>query len=234
MAARLQQDEIAASIETVATAMRRHVDRELARARIQSGRPVERGRSRPDPAADRRPAPDATQGAGIDWRLDAVPGLRARIDADDLTRRLARFWKTPCSTPMERVAISTRREGPRIVIAIRDDGRGVPRPTCSACPAAVSALIPTGGGRASALPWSPISSMPRELAAANARPDFTSRTALRRAARRRWQHRVLIVVSAMKAGCGALKSQHEGVATARGLGRCMDGAGCLRPSGRKR
>ena len=78
----------AGGIEEVVVAMRRHVDRELARARIASG--------------DRTAASDPAQviprlvavlrrtrdGARLDWEVETPPGLLARIDPDDLTEAL--------------------------------------------------------------------------------------------------------------------------------------------------
>ena len=176
-AARLRdcgETEIAASIETVATAMRRHVDRELARARIQSGRPVAGAEPGPILAKLIGVLRRMPQGAGIDWRLDAVPGLRARIDADDLTEALGALLENAMQHTDERVAISTRREGPRIVIAIRDDGRGVPEADLQRLPRRGLSLDPDGQGQGIGLAMVAdiVDAAQGELRLANARPGF--------------------------------------------------------------
>lgn len=149
-AARLRADgeaEIAASIETVATQMRRHVDRELARARIQSSRS---GQSA-DPGAllakligvlRRTP-----RGAEIDWRLSAPPGPLARIDPDDLTEALGALLENAMRHARARVTASVRVAGARLVIAIRDDGPGVPEPALARLTRRGLSLDPDGEGQ---------------------------------------------------------------------------------------
>lgn len=118
--------EIADSVETVATAMRRLVDRELARARIQSDRVV--AEADPAPVLRRvievlRRTPD---GAAIDWQVQAPPGLRARIDPDDLTEAVGALLENAMRHAAGRVAARVGQEGRSIVITITDDGPGVP------------------------------------------------------------------------------------------------------------
>lgn len=118
--------DIAASIEAVVSAMRRHVDRELARARIQS----DRGRAlcRPAEVMARlvRVLRRMPEGARLDWQLDAPEGIDARIDADDLTEALGALMENAMRHAVSRIEARLTAEGDHALIAIRDDGPGAP------------------------------------------------------------------------------------------------------------
>lgn len=120
------QHEIAESIETIAAAMRRHVDRELARARIQT----DRAAAGADPAQVLRKLVEVLrrtpQGGLIDWRIEAPEPLRARIDAGDLTEALGALMENAMRHAHETVTASVRAEGGKVAIRVRDDGPGVP------------------------------------------------------------------------------------------------------------
>ena len=128
-AAQLQdrnQPDLAASIETIATSMQRLVDRELARARIQSDRVT--SACQPAQALTRvigvlRRTPI---GAAIDWDLAADPSIRARIDGDDLTEALGALLENAMRHALSQVRARLLREGAEIRIVIEDDGPGVP------------------------------------------------------------------------------------------------------------
>ena len=139
--------ELACSIETIATEMRRHVDRELARARIQTA----------GPASGAVPAEIAGKligvlrrtpaGAGLDWQLDAAPGLRARIDPGDLTEAMGALMENAMRHARARVQITVRAEAPRIAIAIRDDGPGVAEAELAGLTRRGLSLDPSGQGQ---------------------------------------------------------------------------------------
>ena len=139
--------ELACSIETIATEMRRHVDRELARARIQTA----------GPASGAVPAEIAGKligvlrrtpaGAGLEWQLDAAPGLRARIDPGDLTEAMGALMENAMRHARARVQITVRAEAPRIVIAIRDDGPGVAEAELAGLTRRGLSLDPSGQGQ---------------------------------------------------------------------------------------
>lgn len=168
------QTDIAASIETIATAMRRHVDRELARARIQSDRPTSGAAPGPILAKLIGVLRRMPQGAGIDWQLDAQPDLRARIDADDLTEALGALLENAMRHTNEVVEASVRAEGKRIVIAIRDDGRGVPEADLKRLTQRGLSLDPSGQGQGIGLAVVAdiVDAAQGELRLANARPGF--------------------------------------------------------------
>jgi len=124
---RAQGDEAAAAgIEQIAAAMRRHVDRELSRARMATA----------DRAAVARLAtviervlsvirrtPD---GARLAWRVDAPAPLRARVNADDLTEALGALLENAARHARATVAITVRAAGDTVTLTIRDDGPGIP------------------------------------------------------------------------------------------------------------
>jgi signal transduction histidine kinase len=120
------ETEIAAEIEQVATAMQRHVDRELARARIGAG-----GQDACAALAEvvervvavmvRTPA-----GAGLNWSIDIPPGTIARIDPDDLAEVVGNLAENAARHAQTEVSIHARREGGSIVLTIADDGEGIP------------------------------------------------------------------------------------------------------------
>ena len=119
------EDEIADSIETVVTTMRRHVDRELARARIQA----DRGGSRAEPTAIMEKLVKllarTPKGSEIDWDLQPAPGVLARIDPDDLTEALGALLENALRHCAARIEMRALAEGDRAVIRIRDDGPGI-------------------------------------------------------------------------------------------------------------
>lgn len=118
--------DLAASIETIAQSMRRLVDRELARARIQSGRmsgvalPLQVARNVVDVL---RRTPD---GGALDWRLDIPPDLALRIDPDDLTEALGALAENAARHAAGVVRISAARQAGLGILRLRDDGPGVP------------------------------------------------------------------------------------------------------------
>ena len=141
------QAEIAESIETIAVAMRRHVDRELARARIQT----ERASAGAFPAAVLQKLVEVLRrtplGGMIDWQIDADPRLRARIDPDDLTEALGALMENAMRHADETVSATVRRQGMRLVITIRDDGRGVPEADLARLTQRGLSLDPSGDGQ---------------------------------------------------------------------------------------
>jgi signal transduction histidine kinase len=139
-------DAEAAGIEEVATAMRRHVDRELARARIASG-----GRA---VACD--PAQVMTRlvgvlrrtrdGARVAWQVDAPPGLAARIDADDLTEALGALLENAARHAAGQVRVTVRQSDGTVAVAVADDGPGIPEAALARLTARGARLDTSGPG----------------------------------------------------------------------------------------
>lgn len=168
------QPELAQGIETIATEMRRHVDRELARARLQTTRPTTG--AEPEQLAQKligvlRRTPT---GAGLDWQLDATPGLRARIDPGELTEAMGALMENAMRHAGGRVQITIRRDAARILIAIRDDGPGVPDTQLPGLTRRGLSLDPSGQGQGIGLAVvADITDAAQgELRLSNARPGF--------------------------------------------------------------
>lgn len=120
------EDRIASEIEQVAATMRRHVDRELARARTAAGAPDARADiaevvERVVAVAMRTPA-----GARLEWSVDVSADMLARIDGDDLAEAIGNLVENATRHARARVSIHTRPDGELIVISVSDDGRGIP------------------------------------------------------------------------------------------------------------
>jgi signal transduction histidine kinase len=139
--ARLRQKgeaDIAAEIEQVATAMRRHVERELARARMKSG--VSTARANVREVIDRVLAvvmrtPD---GARLAWTVECPPQLLARIDADDLAEAIGNLVDNAARHARRAVRVEARAEDRRVKLLISDDGPGIP-------PERMSEVLARGG-----------------------------------------------------------------------------------------
>jgi signal transduction histidine kinase len=117
---------VAADISALAESMRRHVERELARAR--------RAFPNRDTSASVRAAvervirvvertPDAQR---LDLSVDVAEGLAARIDADDLAEALGNLVENAARHARRELSIHARMEAGQVLIAISDDGAGIP------------------------------------------------------------------------------------------------------------
>ena len=120
------QPAMAEGIETVVGAMRRLVDRELTRARIQSDRNT--AEANPHLVINRviKVLQRTPTGADILWDIAADPDLRARIDPNDLTEALGALLENAMRHARTQVSVKAVRQGRHAVISIRDDGPGVP------------------------------------------------------------------------------------------------------------
>ena len=118
--------EIANDLASVGEAMRRHVERELARAR--------RDAAPADPTARIRATVERViavvgrtpKGATLEWAIDVAPDLVARIPSDDLTEILGNLLENAAQHARERIAVTASAVGSEAVIAIVDDGPGIP------------------------------------------------------------------------------------------------------------
>lgn len=130
-AARLRgrgEDKLARDIEAVGTAMSRHVDRELARARLRGD--VRRGAVAPVDLAplvrslvtiqSRTPA-----GARIDYQMQIPDYTAVRFDRTDLAEVLGNLLDNATRHARSRVRIATSCDADGFCIAIEDDGEGL-------------------------------------------------------------------------------------------------------------
>jgi glyoxylase-like metal-dependent hydrolase (beta-lactamase superfamily II) len=128
-AASLQQrGDIASAqrIEEVALAMRRHVERELTRARraaasVPAHCDIKTVASRVLAVLQRTPA-----GGRLQWVLDIPDGLCSRMDQDDLAEVLGNLAENAARHASGRVAIQARPGTEGIVVSVADDGPGIP------------------------------------------------------------------------------------------------------------
>ncbi len=120
------EEDVAQEIALVADTMRRHVERELARARMAAAAPdatsavglvVERLIA----VLRRTPA-----GSRLDWVVEIPAGTLARIDADDLAEALGNLIENAARHARRRVAIRAREKAGLIVVTVADDGGGIP------------------------------------------------------------------------------------------------------------
>jgi signal transduction histidine kinase len=118
--------QLADEIELSIAAMRRHVDHQLARARL-----ADRGQARPVSVlgvANRVMAvlERTPRGQLLDWMIEVDEKDRARIEAEDLAELLGNLLENATRYARDGIKISTRREGDWLALDIRDDGPGIP------------------------------------------------------------------------------------------------------------
>lgn len=118
--------DVADEVEQVAHSMRRHVDRELARARMAAGSGTAQSGiaeivGRVVSVLSRTPA-----GAALDWQVDISPDARAAIDPDDLSEALGNLLENAARHARSKLSVGTHTDGDRITIRIEDDGPGIP------------------------------------------------------------------------------------------------------------
>jgi signal transduction histidine kinase len=119
------EGDLADQIQSLATVMRRHVDHQLARARI-AGRPTGSADTgavitRVVAVLERTPA-----GERLNWDIVCDGEVRARIDAEDLTEVLGNVLDNASRYARETVSIRAKRTGGDVIISVSDDGPGVP------------------------------------------------------------------------------------------------------------
>ncbi|ACL61002.1 sensor histidine kinase [Methylobacterium nodulans] len=118
---------LADEIETLAVGMRRHVERELVRARAglraRSGpvQPVRLVVEQVIGVLRRTP-----QGQKLLWEIDAADDLGVRMDAQDLTEILGNLAENAATWAAGAVRIEGRREDTAVALRVEDDGPGVP------------------------------------------------------------------------------------------------------------
>lgn len=118
--------ELAGEIEEVAVLMRRHVERELARARMAADRGEALAAAadtvrRVVAVVSRSPA-----GALLQWRIEVPAGLRVRIDPDDLAEALGNLIENAARHARASVIIEADSQEDVAVLVVRDDGPGIP------------------------------------------------------------------------------------------------------------
>lgn len=117
---------IAADLAGLGESMRRHVERELARARrtaVAGGAvaAIAEVAGRVVKVVGRTPAGDA-----LDWEIAIDAHLKARIAPDDLAEILGNLLDNAARHARERVVISAEADGRDVIVRVVDDGPGIP------------------------------------------------------------------------------------------------------------
>ncbi|MGP3699584.1 sensor histidine kinase [Rhodobacter sp. NSM] len=120
------EEASARGIEEVASGIRRHVDRELMRARIMRDRAG--ASSDPAEAARRliRVLRRTERGSALAWHLEANEPLLVRLDGADLTEALGPLMENAATHAASTVRVRIAAAGPSVEIAVSDDGPGAP------------------------------------------------------------------------------------------------------------
>jgi signal transduction histidine kinase len=117
---------IAADIALSITAMRRHIDHQLARTRI-----ADRSQTKTTgilPVVNRVLAviERTPSGERLDWNIDIEAHAAARIDAEDLAELLGNLLENAARYAESVVSIEARSSGETVLLTIADDGPGIP------------------------------------------------------------------------------------------------------------
>ena len=117
---------IAADLEAATETMQRHVERQLAKARLQSkgGHTSALARTTIDRVVNvARKTPD---GIRLAWSVDVPDGLRVAIHPEDLSEAVGGLVENAARHARTRVAISAGRRDGDTLLYIADDGPGIP------------------------------------------------------------------------------------------------------------
>ncbi len=121
------ETELASEIGMLADGMRRHVERELARAR--AGNRTHAGKPQAlRPVLDRvvevvRRTP---RGQRVQWEVDADPGLASAVDPQDLAEIFGNLIENAAQWAEYRIRIVGHRDGHAVSLSVEDDGPGIP------------------------------------------------------------------------------------------------------------
>ncbi|WP_420409929.1 sensor histidine kinase [Hoeflea sp.] len=115
---------IADEISDVAVRMRRHTDRELARARLRHGRTTARVPLEPNVAAILRTLKRTPAGEALDLECDIDASITVPIDIDDLNELIGNLAENAVRHANTRVQVSAATEADAVIIRIGDDGPG--------------------------------------------------------------------------------------------------------------
>jgi signal transduction histidine kinase len=117
--------DLADRIQSLATVMRRHVDHQLARARM-AGRPTGNADARAVIEGVVAVLARTPQGELLNWELDVPGEIRARIDAEDLTEVVGSVLENAMRYARQSVVVRAAIIAGDATIEIVDDGPGIP------------------------------------------------------------------------------------------------------------
>jgi signal transduction histidine kinase len=120
------ETQLADDIKDLTNTMRRHVDRELTRAR--SGANATNAAANIENIAQRvvRVMERTPEGRRLTWTVDAPSPVLARIDPEDLTEALGNLVENAARHAGQSVAVRTHTSDGMAVVSVIDDGPGIP------------------------------------------------------------------------------------------------------------
>jgi signal transduction histidine kinase len=119
--------EMAGEIAMIADGMRRHVERELARARVGhrthagTPRPLRQTLEQVVEVVRRTPA-----GQRLHWQMDPGEAVTSSVDPQDFAEMIGNLVENAASWARREVRVSARQEDGAVVLAVEDDGPGIP------------------------------------------------------------------------------------------------------------
>jgi signal transduction histidine kinase len=121
------EERLANEIDSIAAGMRRHVERELVRARTDFRRQT-------GPMQPVRPVIDQVvevlrrtpNGQRLSWQIDCTEGLRIRMDAQDLAEVFGNLAENAAAWAESTVRMRGWSEADAVTLQVEDDGPGVP------------------------------------------------------------------------------------------------------------
>ena len=119
------QPEVARAIDEITSEMRRHVDRELSRARIAARAAGARADAAEAAGRILRVIRRSGRGAELRWHLEIPQGLVAAIDIDDLTEALGALVENAVRHARAEVRLAATQHGGDLRLLIEDDGPGI-------------------------------------------------------------------------------------------------------------
>jgi signal transduction histidine kinase len=122
------ETEIGREVDELTRSMQRHIDRELARARIAGS--IRSPGTEADLPVILRHVTDAIRrtprGEAVQWSVDLPAHLCLRMDAQDLVELAGNLVDNAAKWAREHVAIRIAERPSEIALVVEDDGRGVP------------------------------------------------------------------------------------------------------------
>lgn len=119
------EGEIARDIDELAGRMRRHMDRELARARVRHGRFGSASLIAPATSAILNTLARTPDGERVSVAASVPPGLAAAIDADDLNEVIGNLAENAFRYARGQVRVAAETVGNSVIVVIEDDGAGL-------------------------------------------------------------------------------------------------------------
>ncbi|MDO9382693.1 MAG: HAMP domain-containing sensor histidine kinase [Hyphomicrobiaceae bacterium] len=121
------ETEIAGEIEKVANAMQRHVDRELARARLIGADANATANVQQVVESVVRVVQRSPNGSRLAWTVNAPETLNVRLDAADLAEAAGNLLENAARHAKSRIVVAAHSEPDGfIALSVSDDGVGIP------------------------------------------------------------------------------------------------------------